>query len=148
MMKGYYKHPQATGEILDEEGWLYTGDLGFLDEEGYLHLVDRKKDMIKRGAEAIFPAEIERYLMTHPKVQVAAVIGVPSPVGGERLRTYVQPWEGTELSEADVINYCRGQIATYKIPEEVRIVSALPMTATRKVQKYKLREEAKQESAE
>jgi acyl-CoA synthetase (AMP-forming)/AMP-acid ligase II len=147
MMKGYYRRRQATDEILDEEGWLFSGDMGYLDEEGYLHLVDRKKDMIKRGAEAIFPAEIERYLMTHPKVRVAAVIGVPSPVGGERIRAYVQPWEGAELSEAEVINFCRGQIATYKIPEEVRIVSDLPMTATRKVQKFKLREEAKQELA-
>jgi len=147
MMKGYYNSPQETAKVLDEEGWLYTGDLGSLDEQGYLRLVDRKRDMIKRGAEAIFPAEIEHYLMTHPRIQMAAVIGVPSPVGGERIRAYVQPWEGAELSEAEVIEYCRGQIATYKVPQEVRIVSSLPLTATRKVQKFKLREEARKELA-
>jgi fatty-acyl-CoA synthase len=147
MMKGYYNRPQETANILDEEGWLYTGDLGSLDEQGYLTLVDRKKDMIKRGAEAIFPAEIERYLMTYPKIAMAAVIGVLSPVGGERLRAYVQAREGVDVSEAEVIAYCRGQIATYKVPQEVRIVSSLPLTATRKVQKFKLLEEAKNELA-
>jgi acyl-CoA synthetase (AMP-forming)/AMP-acid ligase II len=147
MMKGYYNRPQETAGVLDEEGWLYTGDLGALDEQGYLRLVDRKKDMIKRGAEAIFPAEIEHYLMTYPKIQMVAVIGMPSPVGGEKIRAYVQPREGVELWETEVIEYCRGQIATYKVPEEVRIVSSLPLTATRKVQKFKLREEAKKELA-
>jgi acyl-CoA synthetase (AMP-forming)/AMP-acid ligase II len=147
MMKGYYGRPEATAEMIDEEGWLYTGDLGTLDEQGYLKLVDRKKDMIKRGAEAVFPAEIENYLLTHPKIQMAAVIGVPDAIGGELIRAYVQPWEGAELTEAKVLRYCRGQIATFKIPQEVRIVDSLPLTATRKVQKFKLREEARRELA-
>jgi acyl-CoA synthetase (AMP-forming)/AMP-acid ligase II len=145
MMKGYYNRPQETAEVLDEQGWLFTGDLGAVDEDGYLRLVDRKKDMIKRGAEAIFPAEIEHHLLTHPKIQMAAVVGVPSPIGGERIRAYVQPREGVDLSEIEVLEHCRGQIATYKIPQEVRFVSRLPLTATGKVQKFKLREEAEQE---
>jgi fatty-acyl-CoA synthase len=148
MMKGYYNRPQETAEVLDDQGWLYTGDLGVVDEDGYLRLVDRKKDMIKRGAEAIFPAEIEVHLMTHPKIRMAAVVGVPSPIGGERIRAYVQAREGADLTEIEVLEHCRGQIATYKIPQEVRFVSRLPLTATGKVQKFKLQEEAAQEREE
>ena len=142
-MKGYFNRPEETANIIDDEGWLYTGDLGLVDGEGYLTLVDRKKDMIKRGAEAIFPAEIEHFIMSHPKIKIASVIGVPSEVGGEkRIFAYVQPWEGTELSEKEVIEFCQGQIAAYKIPEKVYVVESLPMTATQKVQKFKLLEEA------
>ena len=146
LMAGYYNRPEETAEAIDEEGWFYTGDLGVLDADGYLRIVDRKKDMIKRGAEAIFPAEIENYLVTHPKIQMAAVIGVPHPLGGERIWAYVQPWEGAELTPDEVIGFCRDQIATYKIPERVYIVAELPLTATRKVQKFKLREQALEEA--
>jgi len=144
-MKGYYNRPQETADAFDEGGWLYTGDLGSVDEWGALRLASRKKDMIKRGAEGIFPTEIEHYLMTHPKIQAAAVVGVPGPVGGEQIWAYVQPREGAELGETEVVDYCRGQIAVFKIPQQVRIVPSLPLTATRKVQKFKLREEAMKE---
>jgi fatty-acyl-CoA synthase len=149
MMKGYFNRPEETSNIIDDEGWLYTGDLGLVDGEGYLTLVDRKKDMIKRGAEGIFPAEIEHFIISHPKIKIASVIGVPSEVGGEkRIFAYVQLWEGTELSENEVIEFCQGQIAAYKIPEKVHIVESLPMTATQKVQKFKLLEEAQKKQDE
>lgn len=148
LMEGYYKRPEETAAVLDEEGWYYTGDVGSLDEEGYLSIFDRKKDMIIRGGENIYPAEIENYLVTHPMIKMAAVIGVPSEVGGERVRAYILPVEGAELTEIEVVNYCRGQIATYKLPEEVRFVESFPLSALWKVQKYKLREEAIRELEE
>jgi fatty-acyl-CoA synthase len=148
LMKGYYKRPELTAEALDAEGWLYTGDVGSLDEEGYLRIFDRKKDMIIRGAVNIYPAEIENYLVTHPKIQMAAVIGVPGAIGGERVRAYVLPMEGQELTATEVLDYCRGQIAVYKIPDEVRFVESFPLSALRKVQKFKLREEVARELAE
>lgn len=142
VMKGYYGHPEETAHVLDDAGWYYTGDVGSLDEDGYLSIFDRKKDMIIRGGENIYAAEIERYLATHPQIQMAAVIGVPGEVTGERVRAYVQLVEGAELTEKDVVNYCRGQIANYKLPEEIRFVKAFSLSALWKVQKYKLREEA------
>jgi len=144
-MEGYYKRPKETAEVMDEEGWYYTGDIGSLDERGYLSIFDRKKDMIVRGGENIYPAEIERFLVTNPKIQMAAVIGVPSEVGGERVRAYILPAQGAELTEIEVVNYCRGQIAAYKTPEEVRFVDNFPLSALWKVQKYKLREQAMKE---
>jgi len=101
--------------------------------------------MIIRGGENIYPAEIERFLVTNPKIQMAAVIGVPSEVGGERVRAYILPAQGDELTETEVVNYCRGQIAAYKTPEEVRFVDNFPLSALWKVQKYKLREQAMKE---
>jgi fatty-acyl-CoA synthase/long-chain acyl-CoA synthetase len=147
LMDGYYKQPEATAQVLDEEGWYYTGDVGSLDEEGYLSILDRKKDVIVRGGENVYPAEIERYLVTHPRIKMAAVIGVPSEVVGEEVRAYVQPMEGAELTSAEVVDFCRGQIAAYKVPklEEVRFVDEFPLSALWKVQKYKLREEALKE---
>jgi len=142
IMEGYYKRPKETAEVLDEEGWYYTGDIGRLDKDGYLSIFDRKKDMIIRAGENIYPAEIERFLVTHPKIKMAAVIGVPSKVGGERVRAYILPEQGVDLTEVDVINYCRGQIATYKLPDEVRFVEDFPLSSLWKVQKYKLHEEA------
>jgi acyl-CoA synthetase (AMP-forming)/AMP-acid ligase II len=145
VMEGYYGHPEETAKVLDDEGWYYTGDVGSLDPDGYLSIFDRKKDMIVRGGENIYAAEIERFLATHPQIQQAAVIGVPGEVTGERVRAYVLLAEGAELTETDVVNYCRGQIANYKLPEEVRFVKSFPLSALWKVQKYKLREEALQE---
>ena len=98
VMQGYYGHPEETAKVLDEEGWYYTGDVGSVDEDGYLSIFDRKKDMIVRGGENIYAAEIERFLATHPEIQQAAVIGVPGEVTGERVRAYVKLTEGSELS--------------------------------------------------
>lgn len=146
VMEGYYNRPGETAEVLDADGWYYTGDIGSLDEAGYLRIFDRKKDMIKRGGETIYSAEVERFLSTHPKIKMAAVIGVPSDVAGERIRAYVLPADDAELREKEVLDFCRGQLSTFKIPDEVRIVENFPLSAMWKVQKYKLREEAEKEA--
>jgi fatty-acyl-CoA synthase len=145
VMKGYYKAPEATAAVLDEDGWYYTGDLATVDEKGYVRIVGRKKDMIIRGGQNVYPAEVEAYLVTHPKVSEVAVLGVPGPLGSERVWAYVLPVAGADLTAADVVEYCRGQIAPYKIPDEVRIVAELPRAHGSKVQKFKLREMAMEE---
>ena len=144
-MMGYYNNPEQAAESYDDEGWFYTGDIGSYNEEGYFTIFDRKTDMIIRGGENIYPAEIEHYLMSNPKVQMAAVVGIPSEVSGETLRAYVLLKEDEELTEVEVVDYCRGQIAAYKIPQEVRFVESFPLTSLMKVQKYQLREEAMRE---
>ena len=145
VMKGYYKAPEATAAVLDEEGWYYTGDLATIDERGYVRIVGRKKDMIIRGGQNIYPPEVEEYLLSNPKIFEVAVLGVPGPLGAERVWAYVVPAAGAELTAAEVVEYCRGQLAPYKIPEEVRIVSELPRAHGSKVQKFKLREMAMEE---
>jgi acyl-CoA synthetase (AMP-forming)/AMP-acid ligase II len=142
VMKGYYKAPEATAEVLDEEGWYYSGDLATIDERGYVRIVGRKKDMIIRGGQNIYPKEIEDYLLTHPKVRSVAVVGVPGRLGGERVWAYVVPEPGEDLTAVEVLDYCRGQIAAYKIPEVVRFLSELPTSTAGEVQKYKLRQAA------
>jgi fatty-acyl-CoA synthase len=141
-MMGYWNNPEQTAEAYDEEGFFHTGDIGSFDEEGYLSIFDRKADMIIRGAENIYPAEIEHYLMSHPKIQMAGVIGIPSVVSGETVRAYILLKEDQELSEVEVLDYCRGKIAVYKTPEEVRIVESLPLTSLMKVKRFQLRQEA------
>ena len=142
IMLGYYKAPEATAEVIDADGWYYTGDLAVIDAKGYVRIVGRKKDMIIRGGQNIFPAEVETYLQTHPKVQLAAVVGVPDALGGESVWAYIVPKPGVTLHPQEVLDHCRGQIAPYKVPTEVRVVAELPMTATAKVQKFRLREQA------
>ncbi len=142
VMKGYYKAPEATAEVLDEQGWYYTGDLATIDERGYVRIVGRKKDMIIRGGQNIYPKEIEDYLQTHPKIRSVAVVGVPGRLGGERGWAYVVPEPGEDLTAVEVLDYCRGQIAAYKVPEVVRFLSELPTSTVGEVQKYKLRQAA------
>ena len=139
-MKGYYKAPEATAAVMDEQGWYYTGDMATMDENGYFRIVGRKKDMIKRGGQNIYPAEVEKYLLTNPKIAEVAVVGVPAPLGNENAWAYVVPTKGTDLTALEVVEYCRGQIAAYKIPDEIRFVSELPRAHGAKVQKFKLRE--------
>ena len=145
MMTGYYCDPELTAQVLDEEGWFYTGDIGYVGEDGYLRLVDRKKDLIIRGGENIYPAEVEQYVERHPLIRRAGVIGVPSEVGGEAVWAYLELQPGATLTAKEALNFCRGQIAPFKIPAQVRFVERLPTTATGKVQKFKLREMAAQE---
>jgi fatty-acyl-CoA synthase len=145
VMKGYYGAPEATAEALDAEGWYYTGDLGVMDEKGYLRIIGRKKDMIIRGGQNVYPAEVERYLLSHPGVQSAAVVGVPTAREGETVWAYVVPKDGRKLTETAILDYCRGEIAAYKVPSEVRIVDTLPRTPTQKVKKFELRHAALQE---
>ena len=145
VMKGYYKAPESTAEALDDDGWYYTGDLATMDEKGYVRIVGRKKDMIIRGGQNIYPVEIEHFLMTHPAVQAVAVVGVPDEVGSENVWVYVVLQPGADLTRQDVLDYCQGELAPYKVPSEVRILDAMPMTPTTKARKFKLREMALQE---
>ena len=145
MMQGYYHAPELTAQALDEEGWFYTGDIGYLGEDGTLRLVDRKKDLIIRGGQNVYPAEVEHYLQTHPAIRKAGVIGVPSDLAGEEVWAYLELLPGATLTAKEVLNYCRRQIAPYKIPAQVRFVEHLPRTAAGKVQKFKLRQMAARE---
>jgi acyl-CoA synthetase (AMP-forming)/AMP-acid ligase II len=142
IMKGYYNAPEATAQVVDDQGWYYTGDLAVIDPRGYVRIVGRKKDMIIRGGQNIFPLEVETFLQAHPKVQLAAVVGVPDPLGGESVWAFVVPKPDTPLAPQEVLDHCRGKIAPYKVPQEVRVVQELPLTPTAKVQKFRLREAA------
>ncbi len=145
MMKGYYKAPELTAQVMDEGGWYYTGDLAVVDDQGYYQIVGRKKDMIIRGGQNIFPLEIESFLLTHPAIKQAAVVGVPSQMEGETVWAFIVLREGLHLTPQEVLGFCQGQIAPFKVPSAVRIVDELPLTATQKVQKFKLCEMALQE---
>jgi fatty-acyl-CoA synthase len=143
-MLGYYKAPDMTAASLDNDGWYYTGDLASKDAKGYFRIVGRKKDLIIRGGQNVFPIEIENHLLSKPGIQNVAVIGVPDPVVGERVWAYVLPQPGARLTPAQVIGYCRGELAPFKVPDQVRIVEDLPLATNGKVQKYLLRENARQ----
>ncbi|WP_243137479.1 AMP-binding protein [Heliorestis convoluta] len=140
VMKGYYKNPEATAAVINEEGWLRTGDLATYDEEGYVKITGRAKDMIIRGGENIYPREIEEFLYSHPKIGDVQVIGVPDLKYGEEVLACIIPKEGEELTEEEVRKYCQGQIARHKIPRYIRFLTHYPMTASGKIQKFRLRE--------
>ncbi len=142
IMKGYYKMREATAAAIDSEGWLHTGDLGTVDENGYLKITGRLKDMIIRGGENIYPREIEEFLYTHQDVKDVQVVGVPSVKYGEEVMAFIQLKKDCELTEEEVKKFCEGQIARYKIPRYVAFVENYPITASGKIQKYKLREMA------
>ena len=145
VMLGYYQAPELTDSVLDKDGWYYTGDLVSIDAKGYLHIVGRKKDLIIRGGQNIYPAEIENYLVTHPKISEAAVVGVPARVGGESVWAFIRLEEGQAMSAREVLDYCRGVLETYKIPSQVRFVDAFPVAQVGKPRKIELREMAIQE---
>jgi len=143
VMKGYYKMPEASREAVTSEGWLHSGDLGVMDERGYLRITGRLKDMIIRGGENIYPREIEEYLMGMDGVRDVQVVGVPSRKYGEEVAAFIIPREGYESVNAeDVRDFCRGKIAWHKIPRHVATLEEFPMTGSGKIQKYKLREAA------
>lgn len=142
IMKGYYKMPEATAAAIDSEGWLHTGDLGTVDENGYLKITGRLKDMIIRGGENIYPREIEEFLYTHPAVKDVQVVGVPSVKYGEEVMAFIQLREGFTVTSDELMEYCKGKIARYKIPAFIEFIDAYPQTASGKIQKYKLREMA------
>ncbi|HMA84461.1 MAG TPA: AMP-binding protein [Desulfosalsimonadaceae bacterium] len=142
VMKGYYNMPEATANTIDADGWLHTGDLGVLDEDGYLAITGRHKDMIIRGGENIYPREIEEFLYTMEGILDVQVVGIPSRKYGEEVGAFVIPKEGAHILPEDVRDFCRGQISWYKIPRHVAMVDSFPMTASGKVQKYILREGA------
>jgi fatty-acyl-CoA synthase len=145
VMLGYWNNEAATRLAIDEAGWMHTGDLATMDEDGYVNIVGRIKDMIIRGGENVYPREIEEFLHGHPGVSEAQVIGVPSVRYGEEVMAWIRPRPGVTLTEEALAGYCAGQIATYKIPRYWKLVDAFPMTVTGKVQKYRMREVAVQE---
>ncbi|MGQ8336061.1 AMP-binding protein [Sunxiuqinia sp. A32] len=140
VMKGYYKNEEATRKAIDEDGWLHSGDLGVKTEDGFYRITGRIKDMIIRGGENIYPREIENYLFKMTEVESVEVVGVPSPKYGEQVGAFIKLKAGQSLTEEAVQEYCRGQIARYKIPKYVFFVDSYPMTASGKIQKYKLKE--------
>jgi fatty-acyl-CoA synthase len=140
VMKGYYKMPEMTDFAIDEDGWLHSGDLATVDAEGYYRITGRIKDMIIRGGENIYPREIEEFLFTMPGVKSAQVVGIPDEKYGEIVGAFVVPDDGNELTEEDVRDYSLSKIARYKVPKHVFFVDDYPLTASGKVQKFKLRD--------
>jgi len=144
IMKGYYGMPEATAAVIDADGWLHSGDLGTVDEDGYYRITGRIKDMIIRGGENIYPREIEEFLYTMPGVRDVQVVGVPDAKYGEVVGAYVIRAEGAQITGEDVREFARARLARYKVPRHVFFVEAYPQTASGKVQKYLLREDAKE----
>ncbi len=142
VMIGYWGNDEATREAIDAAGWMHTGDLATADEEGYVNIVGRIKDMIIRGGENIYPREVEEYLYTHPAVMDVQVIGVPSEKYGEEVMAWVKLRTGTSVTGEELVAFCRGRIATFKVPRFWKFVDEFPTTVTGKVQKFKMREAA------
>jgi fatty-acyl-CoA synthase len=142
VMKGYYKMPEETARAIDSDNWLHTGDLAIMDENGYCKITGRIKNMIIRGGENIYPREIEEFLYTHPKISDIQVYGVPDKKYGEQVMAAVILKKGQTMVEDEVRDFCRDKIANYKIPKYVKFVDGYPMTASGKIQKFKMREMA------
>jgi fatty-acyl-CoA synthase len=142
VMQGYWNEPERTADAIDGDGWLHSGDLAVMDGSGYVKIVGRLKDMIIRGGENVYPREIEEYLFTHPDIVDAQVVGVPDERFGEQIMAWIQKRSGSDLSEDDVVDFCKGHIAHFKVPRYVRFTDDFPMTVTGKIQKYRLRERA------
>jgi len=142
VMDGYWNDPEKTAGAIDAEGWMHTGDLATMDADGYLNIVGRTKDMVIRGGENVYPREVEEFLYSHPRIRDVQVIGVPDRKYGEELLAWVQTDDGTELSAAEVREFCVGQIAHFKIPRYVAVIEEFPMTVTGKIQKFILRDMA------
>ncbi|MDL2273351.1 AMP-binding protein [Oscillospiraceae bacterium OttesenSCG-928-G22] len=142
VMKGYYKMPEATQNAIDKDGWLHTGDIGMVDENGYYKITGRLKDMIIRGGENIYPREIEEFLYTHPQVSDVQVVGVPDEKYGEEVLAYVVLQKGATVTEEEMVDFVKEGMSRHKAPRYVRFIDAFPMTASGKIQKFKLREMA------
>ena len=138
VMRGYYKKPEATQKAIDSEGWLHTGDLAVKTSDGFYRITGRINDMIIRGGENIYPREIENFLYRMPQIKEVEVAGIPSPKYGEAVGAFIKVKEDQTLTEAEVTDFCRGNISRYKIPKYVFFVDDFPMTASGKIQKYKL----------
>jgi fatty-acyl-CoA synthase len=142
VMLGYWDEPEKTDEVLDRARWMHTGDLAVMDDEGYLRIVGRIKDMVIRGGENLYPREVEEFLYGHPDVADVQVVGVPDPHYGEEIAAFVIAREGAALDTEAVREFCAGRIAHYKVPRYVICVDEFPMTITGKIQKFKLRDSA------
>jgi fatty-acyl-CoA synthase len=145
VMRGYWNDPERTAEAIDPSRWMHTGDLAVMEDDGHVKIVGRIKDMIIRGGENIYPREIEEFLYTHPAVADVQVVGVPDVRYGEELMAWVVLRDDALLTEDELKDFCRGQIAHFKIPRYIRFVDSFPMTVTGKVQKFKMRETAIEE---
>ena len=141
VMKGYYNMPAKTAETIDAQGWLHTGDLATMNAAGYVNIVGRVKDMIIRGGENIYPAEIESFLLRHPKIADAQVVGIPDSFMGEEVASLIRLKPGEEAEEAELLDYLRDGISRHKIPRHIRFVTSFPLTASGKVKKFELREQ-------
>ena len=140
VMLGYWNDPQRTAEAIDSDGWMHTGDLAVMDDEGYVNVVGRIKDMIIRGGENVYPREVEEFLYTHPDVADVQVIGVPDVRYGEEIMAWIQLRDGSSTTATDIKDFCRGTIAHYKVPRYIKFTDTFPMTITGKIQKFKMRE--------
>jgi fatty-acyl-CoA synthase len=140
LMRGYDGDPEGTAMVIQPDGWLRTGDLAVMREDGCIHITGRSRDVIIRGGENIYPREVEEFLYTHPKVGEVQVIGIPNARLGEVVVAWIRVRPGTEATEQEIKDFCKGQIAYYKVPEHVRFVTEFPATLSGKIQKYKMRE--------
>jgi fatty-acyl-CoA synthase len=141
VMKGYWNDAEKTAEAIDDGGWMHTGDLATMDEQGYVNIVGRLKDMVIRGGENVYPREIEEFLYRHPKIQDVQVIGVPDPKYGEEICAWIKLHAGQSATPEEIRDFCKGQIAHYKIPRYIEFVPEFPMTITGKIQKFVMREQ-------
>ena len=137
--QGYYKKPEETAEAIDTDGWLHTGDTALLRADGHIRFVGRFKDQLKVGGENVSPAEVEAFLMAHEAIDQVAVVGYPDPRLAEVAVAFVVPAPGKSVTNDEIAAYCKGRIASFKVPRHVLAVEAFPMTASGKVQKHKLR---------
>jgi fatty-acyl-CoA synthase len=140
VMKGYYKMPDKTAEAIDADGWLHSGDLATLEAQGYVRIVGRIKDMIIRGGENVYPAEVENFLMRHPAIRQAQVVGIPDAYMGEEAVAFIQLREGDALTEDELRDHCRANMARHKLPKHFRFVDEFPLTPSGKVKKFELRD--------
>ena len=138
IMKGYYNRPEATADVM-RNGWFHSGDIGIFDEDDYIYIVDRVKDMVIRGGLNVYPREIEEVLVTHPDVSMVAVIGVPDDKYGEEIKAFVVRSENAGISETELVAWAKANMAAYKYPRIIEFLDALPMNATGKILKKELR---------
>ncbi len=139
-MVGYWNEPERTAEAIDADGWMHSGDIAVMDDDQYVSIVGRIKDMIIRGGENVYPREVEEFLYAHPDIVDVQVIGVPDEKYGEELVAWVRLREGATMTRDDLAAYCSGRIAHFKIPRYLHVADEFPMTVTGKVQKYRMRE--------
>jgi len=139
-MKGYWDDPERTSDAV-QNGWMHTGDLATIDDEGYCRIIGRSKDMLIRGGENVYPAEIEEFLITHPNISQEQVFGLPDPKYGEEVAVWIILQSGAKMTEDELRDWCRGRIAHYKVPRYVCFVEEMPMTVTGKPQKFIMREQ-------
>ena len=141
VMLGYWNDADRTADAIDPAGWMHTGDLATMDDDGYVSIVGRSKDMIIRGGENVYPREIEEFLYTHPAISDVQVVGMPDERYGEEIAAFVKLQAGQTATADEIRDYCRGRIAHFKVPRYVLFADDFPMTVTGKIQKYKLREQ-------